>query len=122
MKTSFLTFIALAFLSIIAQANGITDPVVECATCQCATETSVQSLSSDPMDYKIVVSQKRIYFLTDEMPLKCLKVKVVNADKKSVLEHCFSSKSAEWFLNIESLPKGDYTLHIGNSIVEKFSR
>lgn len=122
MKTSFLSFIAFIFLSTQAQANGITDPVVESTTCQCATGTSVQTLSSDPLDYKIVVSQKRIYFLTDEMPLKCLKVKVVNADKKTVLEHCFSSKSAEWFLNIESLPKGDYVVHIGSSVVEQFSR
>ena len=122
MKTSLLTVLSFVFCSITAQANGIADPIASCATCQCATETSIQTLSTDPLDYKIVVSQKRIYFLTDEMPIKCLKVKVVNADKKTVLTHCFSSKSSDWFLNIETLPKGEYTLHVGQSVVERFTR
>ena len=83
---------------------------------------SHDSKGGDPTDIKVVVSQKRIWFVTDEMPMKCLKTKIMNAKGKIVQEKCFSSKTAEWFLNIEALPKGDYTLHLGENRVEKFRK
>ncbi|MBC7777189.1 MAG: hypothetical protein H7246_17285 [Phycisphaerae bacterium] len=75
----------------------------------------------DPVDIKVVVSQKRIWLVADEMPMKCLKTQIKNAEGKIVLEKCFSSKCAEWFLNIEALPKGEYTLYLGDR-VEKFKK
>lgn len=78
--------------------------------------------SDDPTDIKIVVSQKRIWFIADEMPMKCLKTQVKNATGEIVLEKCFSSKCTDWFLNIEALPKGDYTLLLGANRVEKFKK
>lgn len=72
-------------------------------------------------DIRVVVSQKRIWFIADEMPMKCLKTQVKNAEGKAVIEKCFTSKCADWFLNIEALPKGDYTLHLGDR-VEKFKK
>ncbi|MFN0175621.1 MAG: DUF3244 domain-containing protein [Saprospiraceae bacterium] len=83
---------------------------------------SHDSKGGDPTDIKVVVSQKRIWFVADEMPMNCLKTKITNAEGKTVLEKCFSSKTAEWFLNIEALPKGEYTLHLGTSRVEKFKK
>ena len=76
----------------------------------------------DPTEIRAVISQKRIWFVADEMPVKCLKTQVVDARGKVVLEKCFSSKCAEWSLNIETLPKGDYTLLIGESQVQKFKK
>ena len=76
----------------------------------------------DPNDIKVVVSQKRIWLVADEMPMKCLKAHIKNSEGKIVLEKCFSSKGAEWFLNIEALPKGNYTLHLGADQVEKFKK
>ena len=76
----------------------------------------------DPIDIKVVVAQKRIWLIADEMPMRCLKTQIKNADGKVVLEKCFTSKSAEWFLNIEALPKGEYTLHLGTDQVEKFKK
>ncbi len=75
-----------------------------------------------PIDIKVVVSQKRIWLIADEMPMKCLKTHIKNTAGEIVLEKCFSSKCAEWFLNIEALPKGDYTLHLGSDHIEKFKR
>jgi len=77
---------------------------------------------SDPLDLKVVFSQKRIWLLADEMPVKCLKTVVKNASGQVVLEKCFTSKCSEWFLNIEALPKGDYTLYLGADRVEKFKK
>lgn len=84
--------------------------------------TSVALDGGDPIDIKVVVSQRRIWLVADEMPMKCLKTKVLNAAGEVVLEKCFTSKCAEWFLNIESLPKGEYTLQLGETRVEKFKR
>ncbi|MFN0036104.1 MAG: DUF3244 domain-containing protein [Saprospiraceae bacterium] len=76
----------------------------------------------DPTDLKVVVSQKRIWLVADETPMKCLKTQVKNAQGKVVLEKCFTSKTADWYLNIEALPKGEYTLHLGSERVEKFKK
>ncbi len=77
---------------------------------------------TDPIDINVVVSQKRIWLVADERPMKCLKAQIKNAEGKIVLEKCFTSKCADWFLNIEALPKGDYTLHLGADYVEKFKK
>ncbi len=77
---------------------------------------------SDPVDIKVVVSQKRIWLIADEMPMKCLKTQIKNAEGKIVLEKCFSSKCTDWFLNIEALPKGEYTLLLGTDYIEKFKK
>ena len=76
----------------------------------------------EPSDVKIVVSAKRIWFVADEMPVKCLCVKVKNSDDKVVLEKCLSSKTADWSLNVEALPKGDYTIHVGKDKSVKFTK
>jgi|GEM_PF-840819 len=81
-----------------------------------------KATAGKPIDIKVVVSQKRIWLIADEMPMKCLKTHIKNAAGEIVLEKCFSSKCAEWFLNIEALPKGDYTLHLGSDHIEKFKR
>jgi len=79
------------------------------------------SKGGDPLDIKVVISQKRIWLVADEMPMKCLKTHIKNAEGKIVFEKCFSSKSAEWFMNIEALPRGEYTLYLGDR-VEKFKK
>ena len=84
-------------------------------------ETMVSKIT-DPTDLKVVFSQKRIWLLADEMPMKCLKTVVKNSAGQVVLEKCFTSKCSEWFLNIEALPKGDYTLYLGTDRVEKFKK
>lgn len=127
MKTNFLA--VLTFLLALTQVQAAESPVTgDSNHCECIPAISAAASNaaflpeSDPLDIRVVFSQKRIYLVTDEMPLKCLKIKVCNAAGEPVIEKCFSSKCAEWFLNIESLPKGDYTLYIGNQRMEKFKR
>lgn len=81
-----------------------------------------ENKGGDPIDIKIVVAQKRIWLVADEMPMKCLKTQIKNAKGEVVLEKCFSSKCADWYLDIERLPKGDYTLHLGANRIEKFTK
>ena len=76
----------------------------------------------DPTDIKVVISEKKIWFIADEMPLKCLCIKVKNSEDKVVLEKCLSSKSADWSLNVESLPKGEYTVLVGKDKSVKFRK
>jgi hypothetical protein len=78
--------------------------------------------SGEPLDIRVVISQKRIWLVTDEMPMKCLKTIVKDASGKIVLEKCFTSKCSEWFLNIEALPKGEYTLILGDRQIEQFKK
>lgn len=83
---------------------------------------SIQPKGGEPNDIKIVVSQKRIWLLTDEMPMKCLKTQVKDATGKVVLEKCFTSKCSNWSLDIEALPRGEYTLYLGTDQIEKFKK
>lgn len=76
----------------------------------------------DPTEVRAVISAKRIWLVADEMPVKCLKTQVIDEQGKVVLERCFSSKCSEWYLNIEALPKGTYTLRIGAEQVQKFKK
>lgn len=127
MKTKL--FAVLTFFLALMQVQAAESPITgdsnhcECTPATASVTTDAAYLTDgDPLDIRIVFSQKRIYLVTDEMPLKCLKIKVCNADGEAVMEKCFSSKCAEWFLNIETLPKGSYTLYVGNQRVEKFKR
>ncbi len=76
---------------------------------------------NDP-DVKVVVSQKRIWLVTDEISVKSLSVQVKNEQGKVVMEKQFSSKSTDWSLNIESLPNGKYSVEVGNEQSTRFSR
>ena len=77
--------------------------------------------SSDP-DIKVVVSQKRIWLVTDEISVKSLTVQVLDARGKVVMEKHLSSKVADWSLRIESLPEGNYTVQVGDKKMADFSR
>lgn len=76
---------------------------------------------NDP-DVKVVVSQKRIWLMTDEISVKCLTVQVTNEQGRVVAEKYLSSKTTDWSLNIESLPAGNYTVMIGSKKMTQFSR
>jgi hypothetical protein len=77
---------------------------------------------SDPNDVKIVISAKKIWVVADEMPVKCLCVKVKNSADKVVLEKCLNSKTADWSLSLESLPKGEYSVQVGKDKSIKFNK
>lgn len=84
-----------------------------------ANDSSIQG--NDP-EIKVVVSQKRIWLVTDEISVKCLTVQVLNEQGKVVVEKHFSSKMTDWSLRIESLPEGKYSVLIGDKKVTDFSR
>lgn len=69
------------------------------------------SSASDPA-VKVVVSAKRIWLVTDEISVKSMSVQVMDQNGKTVLEKNFSSKTTDWLLYIEQLPKGCYTVQI----------
>ena len=122
MKTNSFALLLIAFSFNLFQSHAT--PAFNAAlytpqTIQCAANNTQ---GGDPIDIKVVVSQKRIWLVADEMPMKCLKTVVKNSIGEVVLEKCFTSKCADWFLNIEALPKGDYTLHLGEKQVESFKK
>ena len=56
------------------------------------------------------------------MPVKCLCIKVKNAAGEIVLEKCLNSKIADWSMNVEYLPKGDYLVEVGKDKTVKFKK
>jgi hypothetical protein len=86
-----------------------------------ATAASPAAFGGDP-DVKVVVSQKRIWLVADEISVKNLTVQVKNEQGRIVLEKQFSSKMADWSLNIESLPKGKYSVTVGKTAKTQFTR
>jgi hypothetical protein len=80
------------------------------------------NISGNDPDVKVVVSQKRIWLVTDEISVKSLSVRVLNEKGKVVMEKQFSSKVTDWSLRIESLPEGRYTVEVGEKKITDFSR
>jgi hypothetical protein len=76
--------------------------------------------NGDGQDVRYVVSSKRIWFVADEMPVKCMCVKIKDSSDKVVLEKCLNSKTADWSLNVESLPQGEYSIFIGKEKMGTF--
>lgn len=73
-------------------------------------------------DIKVVVGSKRIWLMTDEVSVKSLTVQVTNEQGQPILEKHLSSKTTDWSLNIESLPKGKYSVNIGGKTMTQFDR
>ena len=83
---------------------------------------SGQTIYHNDPDVKVVVSQKRIWLVTDEISVKSLTVQVLNAQGKVVMEKHLSSKMTDWSLRIESLPEGKYSVLVGDKKVTDFQR
>ncbi len=71
-------------------------------------------------EMKIVVSAKKIWLVHDETPVKHLAVQIRNAEGKVVIEQIFSSKNADWSLDICTLAEGEYQILVGGEVVRKF--
>ncbi len=87
-----------------------------------AFQTANAANTCEPGDVKVVIAEKKIWFVADEMPVKCLCVKVKDHTGKVLLEKCLNSKTADWSLNVETLPKGEYILLVGADKTVKFRR
>lgn len=77
------------------------------------SQNSFAANSTEPSDIKVVVSEKKIWFVADEIPVKCLCVKIKNKAGQVVLEKSLTSKTADWSINVEALPKGEYSIEVG---------
>lgn len=79
------------------------------------------AIQHDP-EVKVIVSVRRIWLVADEMPVKSLHVQVLNIDGKVVLEQHFSSKTADWSLDLQSLPTGRYSVVAGTQEPIRFRK
>lgn len=84
--------------------------------------TANTTISHNDPDVKVVVSQKRIWLVADEISVKCLSVQVLDEKGKVVMEKYFSSKMTDWSLRIETLPEGKYSVVVGNKKMTEFNR
>ncbi len=73
-------------------------------------------------EVKVIVSARRIWLVADEMPVKNLTVQVFNAAGKLVLDQKFSSKTADWSLDVTNLPAGAYTIVAGKQAPVLFKK
>ncbi|MBL7803657.1 MAG: hypothetical protein JNL02_07985 [Saprospiraceae bacterium] len=65
-------------------------------------------------EVEVVITQKRVLLITDELPVKSLAVQVIDAANRVVKEKNFTSKTADWALDVSDLPNGTYTLQVGD--------
>ncbi len=83
----------------------------------CAFFSSINAVAAmtpqhDP-EVKIIISPRRIWLVADEMPVKSLQVQVFDLAGKVVLEQHYSSKTADWSLDLQALPAGRYSVVAG---------
>ena len=88
----------------------------------CAAAAGLSAAAPQTPEIKAVISEKRIWLLTDEVPVKSLRVEVRDCCDKVVLQKHFDSKMTDWSLEVAHLPQGSYSLHIGDTQVEKFRK
>lgn len=81
-----------------------------------------QAASITPDDIRVVFSAKKIWFIADETPCKQLPVYVIDGTGKVVLEKNFTSKSADWSLDVTSLSGGAYWLKVGDDKLIPFEK
>ncbi len=73
-------------------------------------------------DFKVVVTEKKIFIIADETPVKCLSIVVKDHKGTVVAEKNLSSKSADWSIDVTHLAKGYYTIIVGNEHSLQFVR
>ncbi len=65
-------------------------------------------------NFHFVITEKRLWIVGDEFPVKNLEVKITDETGKVVLEKNFTSKTESWFLDLTTLPKGKYKISAGD--------
>lgn len=73
-------------------------------------------------EIRVVISEKKIWFVADEMVVLTMPVEVRDSQGKVVVECQFSAKCSDWSLNVENLPSGKYSVYIENKEVKTFTR
>jgi len=77
---------------------------------------------SQQPEVKVIVSPRRIWLVADEMPVKNLQVQIFNAAGKIMVDQKFSSKTADWSLDVTALPAGSYTVVAGSQAPVHFRK
>lgn len=62
---------------------------------------------------EVVITQKRILLVADELPVKHLAVQIFDAAHQVIMEKDFSSKTADWSIDVSDLPTGSYSVQVG---------
>ncbi|MFN4256513.1 MAG: hypothetical protein ACK4Q5_16040 [Saprospiraceae bacterium] len=106
MKTNLLGTLTLAFFLSIAQS---------------ASAANTPSDGHCP-DVRVIVGEKKIWFVGDETPVASFNVRILNASGAVVMEKKLSSKMTDWSLDVSALDKGDYRIQIGDATTAQFSR
>ena len=79
--------------------------------------------SSTPVnEYKVIISEKKIWIMADETPVAKLLVQIKDQKGKVVIEKTFSSKNADWSLSVTDLADGEYSIWIGSEKSTTFRR
>jgi hypothetical protein len=79
-------------------------------------------LSESVADVQVVVSAKKILFISDESPVKKMEVQLINEAGETVMQKLFSSKMVDWSLDIRALPAGCYRIMLDQKEVKTFKK
>jgi hypothetical protein len=78
--------------------------------------------ANTPDDIRVVISEKKIWLVADEIPYVKLLVQIKNTNGVVVCEKVLSSKNADWSIDVSCLTKGRYTLYVGDEKTVVFDR
>lgn len=73
-------------------------------------------------EVQIVVSQKKIWFVAGETPVKKLDVQVLNEKGCIILQKQLSSKITDWSIDVQQLPSGTYRIMLDSILSKTFTR
>lgn len=65
-------------------------------------------------EVEVIITPQRILLVADELPVKSLGVQIFDATSRVVMTQQFSSKTADWSLDVSALPVGSYTVQVGD--------
>ncbi len=87
-------------------------------------ECPTPSLSTSPSssDVRVILGERKIWFVADETPVSCFTARVFDVAGALVLEKNFSSKIGDWSLDLTELPAGKFRLEIGGRTVANFRK
>ena len=73
-------------------------------------------------EVEIVVSQKKIWFVAGESPVKKLDVRILNEKGCIILQKQLSSKMTDWWIDVRELPSGTYRIMLDSVLSKTFTR
>lgn len=83
---------------------------------------AANSYPAAPGDVQIVVTEKKIWFVAEETPLKKMDIQIVDQNGLVVAQKQLNAKCADWSLDLKTVAAGQYDIYIDQILVKHFEK